>query len=220
MWRDNDTADPGKALLVINGRTSAWVEPVPTIDITEPAPDSISTSNPTLESDIARFEVERTSTKEKSFVDQQIQQSIQQSKKRSADDNRDKLDKLGKRLAGSSNEKSVDDISAFMEGITGSKRATAPNANGGGQPFDPSTAQIHDVRKEIDENNAVRYVVVMVDAKGETAETLIDAETGENLYRTMQLIKANPLLERVYRQMVMGMLDQLLPTSPPDELPN
>ena len=39
-------------------------------------------------------------------------------------------------------------------------------------------------------------------------------EEGEQLYRTFQLIKKNPLLEKVYRQVVMGLLDKLTQPTP------
>ena len=48
-------------------------------------------------------------------------------------------------------------------------------------------------------------------AEGITDEVDIDPETGEQLYRTMRLIKANPLLEKVYRKIVMGIMDSVLP---------
>jgi hypothetical protein len=50
----------------------------------------------------------------------------------------------------------------------------------------------------------------MVDAKGVAREVPIDAQTGERLYKTMKMIKSNPLLERVYRNILMGILDQVL----------
>jgi hypothetical protein len=50
----------------------------------------------------------------------------------------------------------------------------------------------------------------MIDAKGVSREVEIDNENGQRLYKTMQLIKSNPLLEKVYRNILMGILDQVL----------
>jgi hypothetical protein len=50
----------------------------------------------------------------------------------------------------------------------------------------------------------------MVDAQGVAREVEIDNENGQRLYKTMQLIKSNPLLEKVYRKILMGILDQVL----------
>jgi hypothetical protein len=73
---------------------------------------------------------------------------------------------------------------------------------------------MHDITKQTDEQNNVRYLIVMIDAQGLTQTIDIDAENGERLYKTMKLIKSNPLLERVYRNIIMGILDQVLKDQP------
>ena len=110
-------------------------------------------------------------------------------------------------------------MSEFFGGIFG-KRAKEPDPTGGSGPFDVSTAQMHDITKQTDEQNNVRYVIVMIDAQGLTQTIDIDAENGERLYKTMKLIKSNPLLERVYRNIIMGILDQVLKdqADPPSSL--
>jgi len=104
-------------------------------------------------------------------------------------------------------------MSEFFGGIFG-KRAKEPDPTGPAGPFDVSTAQMHDITKQTDEQNNVRYVIVMIDAQGLTQTIDIDAENGERLYKTMKLIKSNPLLERVYRNIIMGILDQVLKDQP------
>jgi hypothetical protein len=49
-----------------------------------------------------------------------------------------------------------------------------------------------------------------LDAQGRTVEVEMGQSDGERMYVTMERIKANPLLERVYRQIVMPVIDQLL----------
>jgi hypothetical protein len=55
-----------------------------------------------------------------------------------------------------------------------------------------------------------RYVAVLLDARGRTMEVELNDRDGEVLYALMQRLKANPLLERVYRRIAMPIFDQLL----------
>ena len=56
----------------------------------------------------------------------------------------------------------------------------------------------------------------MLDAHGRTLETPLDAAEGERLFGIFELIKSNPLLERVYRGVVLSLLDKLM-KAPPGE---
>jgi hypothetical protein len=100
-------------------------------------------------------------------------------------------------------------MSEYFSGIFG-KRASAPVASAVIEEFDVATAQIHEVQRESDGGSGYIYTLVMVDAKGVTQQIDIDPQNGERLYKTMKLIKANPLLERIYRGILMGILDQVL----------
>ena len=110
--------------------------------------------------------------------------------------------------------KSVDEISNYLQGVAGSKRATEARTPAEKKPFDPTTAQFDDVLKQTDESGNTIYVAILIDAHGTAVEMDMDEASGAQMYRTMKLIKSNPLLERIYRQMVMGIVDQLLSASP------
>ena len=81
--------------------------------------------------------------------------------------------------------------------------ADAPASPG---PVTPVTANIILPK----DGGGFRYVTVLLDAQGRTVETEVSQQEGEPVYELMQRIKANPLLEQVYRQIVMPLLDQLV----------
>ncbi|MFT5526595.1 MAG: hypothetical protein ACI9HK_004572 [Pirellulaceae bacterium] len=91
-----------------------------------------------------------------------------------------------------------------------------PNKPSKDQPsFDHDTAQVHDVVKS-EKNGKTIYIATMLDKEGRTLETELTAAEGESLHNTFQLIKKSPLLEKIYRGVVMGTLDKLLrPKSTP-----
>jgi hypothetical protein len=51
---------------------------------------------------------------------------------------------------------------------------------------------------------------VLIDAAGRTRRSAMDAAEGESAYRTMQLLKSNPLAEMVYRRVAMSLLDNII----------
>lgn len=153
-------------------------------------------------------------SKEEGVTDKQrwlrdIKRQIAQAEARGDKENIERLKRLTEELNRSSSTKSVEEMSEYFSGIFG-KRASAPIETAKNEEFDVSTAQVHEVRRESDGGSGFTYTLVMVDAKGVTQEIDIDPENGERLYKTMKLIKSNPLLERIYRGILMGILDQVL----------
>ena len=129
-------------------------------------------------------------------------------------DSRQQLDRLGE-LSGELNkvstEESLDQLTTQLQGFLGLKpRATRPTEQPAAGPFDMSTAQIHDVRRVELKEGGFKYLAILLDSAGRQMETEIDEETGEQLHRTFELIKTNPLLEKVYRQVVMSLLDKII----------
>ena len=91
---------------------------------------------------------------------------------------------------------------------------TAGSAAGGAAgrgEFDHDTAELHDVQPAA---AGSRWLALprcaLLDAEGRTLEVDVDPAAGEQLYVTLEKIKANPLLEQVYRQIAMPLFDQLL----------
>lgn len=144
-----------------------------------------------------------------SFVQKQIDRSVADGRRRTASENEDKLSRLGRRLSETSSTENVDQMAEFLGGMVGQRSGSARPGEVA-RPFDVDTAQIDRVRKEEDPRGGVRYVATLIDAQGATTELELDPESGAQLYKTMKLIESNPLLERIYRKIVMGFLDQML----------
>ena len=157
----------------------------------------------------AELRSEKEGTTEKDRWLGEIKDQIAKAEARGDRENLERLQRLTQELNRSSTTKSVEEMSEYFGGLFG-KRASAPVEGAAEQEFDVSTAQIHEVNKQEDGAGGYAYLLVMVDAKGVTREVPIDAQTGEQLYKTMKMIKSNPLLERVYRNILMGILDQVL----------
>lgn len=134
-----------------------------------------------------------------------------------------RLEAAGKQLASVSSPENVTEISQKMQTWMGTQtRQSSPAKTPVAGDFDHGTGQIDTVRKLKDAEGRVRYVAVLVDSAGRTMDIPLPQEDGESLHRLFQLMQANPLLDQVYRQMAMPMLDQLLkgtnpaPAAPPD----
>ena len=144
-------------------------------------------------------------------VKARIESAITAAQQRPIEEQHDRLQELTKRLNSVSTEQSVDELTGRLQQALGTtSRATAPKEKPASGPFDTKTAQLHEVRREEMTDGEFRYLVVLVDAAGRSFETELGPAEGEQLYRTWQLIKKNPLLERVYRGVVMQLLDKLL----------
>jgi uncharacterized membrane protein YkoI len=144
-----------------------------------------------------------------SFVQRQIAQSIDEGNRRSLAENEGMLARLSQQLTESSSQDNIDAMAQFLSGVAGARKP-APSTNDAPIPFDANTAQIDRVRKEVDSQERVHYIATLVDANGSTKELELDAQTGAQLYKILKIIESNPLLERVYRKIVMGFLDQAL----------
>lgn len=130
---------------------------------------------------------------------------------KSEEENLDELKRLSKKLDRFSSADSVDDMTNKVQQLAGVEgRATMPSETPVEGAFDFDTAQIHDVTRTKDEKGNWAYEAVMIDSAGRTQNTTLDTATGESLHKTMQTVKANPLLEKVYRQMAMPILDNLI----------
>lgn len=166
--------------------------------------NAIADQRPAIDRDPAGKSAEST------FIQRQIDRSIESGKQRSAQENLDRLSRLSQQLSQKSQSESVDQMAHFLGSVT-KRRAERPVENTSGKSIDVSTAQLHDVVRSIDGDGRKNYRLILIDADGITVDVDIDPETGEQLYRTMRLIKANPLLEAVYRKIVMGIMDSVLP---------
>jgi hypothetical protein len=144
------------------------------------------------------------------FVTSELLRSIAAAEEQSNEANLDRLEELSDQLTIVSTEESVDQVTAALKGWFGtSERATRPADEPVAGEFDFSTAQLHDVLRD-DSVGEARYTAVLLDAAGRTVKSELTAAEGESIYRVMQLMKDNPLLERVYRGIVLSLLDKLI----------
>lgn len=143
-----------------------------------------------------------------SFVSAQLARITHEASKRSVDDNLARLTELSQQV---SSTQAVDDINARLGQVLQiEQRADRPAEGPVAGEFDFATAQLHDVHKRTDEEGRVTYWAVLVDSAGRQFESPMADSEGETAFRTMNLIKTNPLLERVYRGVVMSMMDKVL----------
>jgi hypothetical protein len=123
----------------------------------------------------------------------------------------ERLEGLADSLERISSEQAVEEVTRRLGQSFGVKpRATRPADELVEGVFDVSTAQLHAVDRMESEEEGVSYKLVLVDAAGRKQEQQLGAAEGESLYRTWQIIQKNPLLERIYRGVVMQLLDQAL----------
>lgn len=134
------------------------------------------------------------------------------------------LREMAVRLQTISNERNV---SAMAErigaalGISGASPAP-PVAAEPSLEFDHKSAQIQDVTSSTNADGQTQYVALMIDSQGVRMEVMLDDKDGRELIRLFQLMRDFPLLEKVYRSVVMGVLDRMLqeaPSAPPEQSP-
>ena len=206
-----------------NARSKFVILSPQSIDDEEPRNSQPSSDDPVanalnvseVQKEIDEFEIRKDaspdgSNEPSSYVASQIKRSVRIGQKHSPERNEKDLSILSERLSRESSEKSVDEMAKFLQGVAGAPRASSKVPSRPDKPIDPKTAQVEDVTLVVDEQGTSHYIATMVDATGVTIDVELEPEIGEQLHRTMKLIKSNPLLERVYRQMVMGLLDQML----------
>ena len=122
-----------------------------------------------------------------------------------------RLDALSERLRDVADESSLRRLATAMQSLLGTKpRAAQPAAARPQGDFDFETAQFHDIQRHPNPPEGFRYVTILLDGQGRTLEVEVSEQDGQLVYETMQRIKANPLLEQVYRQIVMPLLDRLM----------
>lgn len=149
------------------------------------------------------------------FLSAQLMKSIDEAEQHSPEDNLERLERLTGQLNAVSSEPSVQELTAQVSKLLGTAgRASEPAKAEVGGEFDFETAQLHDVKREPLDDGSFHYTAVLIDSAGRTMESEMAAAEGESAYKTFELLKSNPLLERVYRGVVMSLLDKVLKPSP------
>lgn len=143
------------------------------------------------------------------WVEFDVQRVVARSQQHSTDELLAQLRQRTSELNRASSAESLDVLAGQLRTWLGTaERATRPADEAVEGPFEFASAQMHDVRREAADDGTYRYHAVLVDAAGRRFETDVDAATGEQLFRVFEIIRGNPLLEKVYRQIVMSLLDK------------
>jgi hypothetical protein len=150
-----------------------------------------------------------------SFLSRQVMNEIQKSESESDEDKLARLQQLARQQNKISTEESVAQMNAFVGKLLNvGERASAPAKEPIAGEFELDSAQLHDVRREMREDGTFKYIAVLIDPAGRTQENEMPAAEGKSAFETFELIKQNPLLERVYRGVVMSLLDKMMKSNP------
>ena len=177
----------------------------------EPTPDSRATDD---ETDDTRQRVAAES------LPALVREAVDSSSSVPAEDQRQRAARLAQELENSTD---LDDVGAAATTVDAAlalpSRATRPAETIVPGTFDTRTAQFDDVTRTTDAGGRIVYHAVLLDAAGRTVDVELTAAEGEELFRTWQLIKENPFVERIYRGVVMSMLDRVLDEQVPAKEP-
>ena len=145
------------------------------------------------------------------WLQQRMQEEVAAAEQLPVEDQQQRLAQLGEKLEQISSADSVAAVNHRLNSLFGtSGRATQPAAEPVAGEFDYDTAQLHDVKRTENNSGGYDYTAVLLDAAGRTMESALDEAEGAQLFKTFQIIKSNPLLERVYRGVVMSLFDKLM----------
>lgn len=148
------------------------------------------------------------------YVEQRIAESQRETEAADPEDSLNRLQQMTGQLDKVSNPESLKALSNQLNRWLGtSSRADTPAPQKPAGEFDFSTAQLHDVLRHQREGGSYDYRSILIDSAGRTLEVPLGEDEGARLYRIWELVKKNPLLETVYRQVVMGLLDSLIKSS-------
>ncbi|QDU28617.1 hypothetical protein ETAA8_37200 [Anatilimnocola aggregata] len=148
------------------------------------------------------------------FLSARVMSTIAEAEKHSAADNLQRLENLTGQLNDVATEQSVHEVTTQLSKLLGtSPRANEPAKKPVAGEFDLDSAQLHDVRREMLDDGSFKYIAILIDSAGRSTDTELSAEEGESAFKTFELIKSNPLLERVYRGVVMSLLDKMMKPS-------
>jgi hypothetical protein len=146
-----------------------------------------------------------------SLVSGRVEEVIAQSQQQSAAKNLGDLDNMSRRLESVASEQSIDALADnFQSWMQLSSRATEPTAPATISEFDIASAQLHDIKRLETPKGGYEYLAVLIDSNGRTIETKMTESEGRETYELMQRMKANPLLEKIYRRIAMPVLDRLI----------
>lgn len=149
-------------------------------------------------------------------IDASLRSAVESTKSISDERKLSELERNLQRLEQVASEQSIEGVGEAIRSAAGLQdRASVPAAETVDGQFDFDSAQFHDVSREMDKNGNWVYRSILLDAKGRTFQVDLTESEGKTAYETMQMVKASPFAETVYRSMVMPMLDKMIPKTAP-----
>ncbi len=118
---------------------------------------------------------------------------------------RRQLEKMPAEHATRALEKVVDFLETRSDRATNAQREVSPDQ------FDADSAQIDScerVAKDEKDGGGWRYIATLVDANGNSMKVELPESEGASTWRTMQMLKENPIMNAIYRKAVMPLLDR------------
>ena len=118
---------------------------------------------------------------------------------------RRQLEKMPAEHATKALEKVVDFLEARSDRATSAQREVSPDQ------FDADSAQIDSCErfpKDEKDGGGWRYIATLVDSKGNSMKVELPESEGASTWRTMQMLKENPIMNAIYRKAVMPLLDR------------
>ncbi|MEZ5944537.1 MAG: hypothetical protein R3C18_24375 [Planctomycetaceae bacterium] len=153
------------------------------------------------------------------FIKRELERKRQEAESQTPEEMVADLKKLGSQLESVASPESVDQTTSVLQATLGVKPAAVPDESADPAEFDPDSAQLFDVSRAENDAGEFVYTAILVDRNGVQSELELTAEEGEQLYKTFQLMKQFPLLEKVYRNVAAGLIDQILEQDSTNEKP-
>lgn len=144
------------------------------------------------------------------LIRREFQQALEQSQPLDASTRMMRLNELGARLQTLSTEDRVGQIAHRVAGALGIPSDSPALNDAASGIFDFNRAQLDNVLKETAEDGRTVYFGVLIDPAGRTLRTELNADEGAELHRLFETIRRFPLLENVYRKLVMSLLQRML----------
>lgn len=155
--------------------------------------------------------LQRKGEQEADMVNRNLSTAMRATEGRSFGENMVELDRREKQLEKYASEKSLDRIAELIPQWTGAEpRAAAPVKNPPPGDFNIDTAQFHDVTRTGTEAEGFRYMATLFDAEGRSMEVEMGAEEGKKMWELMRKMKKNPMMDKIYRGMVLPMMDKAM----------
>lgn len=145
----------------------------------------------------------------KSELEDRIRNAISEADQLSAEEKLARLKELSGQLDRVSSDASLSALVQSMNKALGTApRATKPAEVPVAGEFNFDSAQFHEVRRE-ETADGFKYTAILLDAEGRTTLVEMSEEEGARMYQLMELIKSSPFMEKLYRGLMMGLIDKL-----------